>query len=871
MLACGERVGPYEVLSLLGSGGMGEVYRARDTRLGREVALKVLPAAFASDAGRLRRFEQEARAATALNHPNITTVYDVAPVGESHYIAMELVDGKTLRRILSSGALSIKKAVQIATQLADGLAKAHEAQIVHRDLKPENVMVSKDGFVKILDFGLAKLAAAAPIEPSAETVSTQDGTSPGTVVGTVGYMSPEQARGDPVAAAADQFSFGAIVYEMLTGNRAFAGGSNAEVLSTILRDEPPPIASLNPSVPAPLVWIVERCLSKAAEDRYDSTRDLAKDLKRVEERDLRDSSVTTPAVETAPQQTRRSVWALALSIMVAAALGLAYWPRRATAPLDPEFRRLTFRRGVVARALFAPHSNSILYTASWDGEPSRTFVTLPGTPSADRSLDAEVQTPMGFRDDGSQALVLLGTSWPRIAMRGTLAWWPVLGGKPRPILEESGWADWGERSRLLAVVREVEGERALEIRDADGRFLRTLFRTPGAVSFVRFSPDEREVAFIHHASITDNSGEVRTIGVDGSRSRSLTPRYGRCFGLDWNAARGEVWFTASGEGRSDTGLWAVKGDGAPRLLHVLPEPFVLESVSDTGDRSLLVSDLQRTGLVIRDRARPPIDFSWLSWTLVADISPDESSVLFFDVGATEATSGAWVRSRAGGDALSLGKLVPGRFSPDGRWIVGTRDDANGTSQLALVPVGSGSAVQLTHDASSSWFPSFADSATILFVRSAEGGNEVRRVATDGSGEISLGARQCSYPAASPRLDEFLCLGGPRDGTIFVYPMSGSAAGSEVIGRKLFEHPAGDRFCYARWSARGDRVFAVTSDRELLTLDARSGAMLSSELLPLPGAGTYATLFGAAVNGDGSLQAYSVASFASDLYQLTGIQ
>jgi len=277
-LSQGERLGPYEVLAPLGAGGMGEVYQARDTRLGREVAIKVLPEELFRDGGRLKRFEQEARSASALNHPNIITVHQIEQSGPILFIVMELVAGKTLRELLLPGPLSIKKALLIANQVADGLACAHEAGIVHRDLKPENLMVTKDDRVKILDFGLAKLTLAA-LENGSPTATTVMGvTEPGVVLGTVGYMSPEQASGLAVDYRSDQFSFGSILYEMTTGRRAFRKKTAAQTLGAIIQDEPEPIASLNQKAPAPLRWIVERCLSKDPNDRYASTRDLAREL-----------------------------------------------------------------------------------------------------------------------------------------------------------------------------------------------------------------------------------------------------------------------------------------------------------------------------------------------------------------------------------------------------------------------------------------------------------------------------------------------------------------------------------------------------------------------------------------------------------------
>src|SRR5712691_125916 len=283
VLSPGTRFGRYKIHSSVGAGGMGEVYRARDTRLGREVAIKVLSSQLSCDRDRLDRFEREARAASALNHPNIVTIYELGQVGSTHYIAMELVEGQTLRELLASGLIPMHKVIQIAAQIADGLAKAHEGGIVHRDLKPENLMLSQEVLVKILDFGLAKLGPLQGEDPSEMPTRDRCQTRPGEVLGTFGYMSPQQASGQPLDFRTDQFSFGLVLYEMVTGKRALQRSTEMETLLAILQEEPEPIGSLNPEVPAPLCWAVERCLAKEPEKRYASTRDLARELTAIRE------------------------------------------------------------------------------------------------------------------------------------------------------------------------------------------------------------------------------------------------------------------------------------------------------------------------------------------------------------------------------------------------------------------------------------------------------------------------------------------------------------------------------------------------------------------------------------------------------------
>jgi Tol biopolymer transport system component len=328
-LTSGTRLGPYEILSPLGAGGMGEVYRARDAKLAREVAIKVLPADVSEDRSRLARFEQEARAASALNHPNIVTIYEIGSVESVSYIAMELVQGKTLREVLAEGALPAKRLLALSAQIADGLARAHEAGIVHRDLKPDNVMITREGLVKILDFGLAKLAGSSGPEMS-QLPTIAEPTEPGLVLGTVGYMSPEQAIGRQVDFRSDQFSLGSILYEMATGRRAFSRGSAPETLAAIIREEPEPLPSLAPQLPTVLRWAIERCLAKEPEERYGSTRDLARDLSQ-----LRDH-ISQASWEASPARTSRRrgrlVVAWAASLVLVAALALLVGPRSLEEP-----------------------------------------------------------------------------------------------------------------------------------------------------------------------------------------------------------------------------------------------------------------------------------------------------------------------------------------------------------------------------------------------------------------------------------------------------------------------------------------------------------------------------------------------------------
>src|SRR5690348_3336242 len=342
MASVGTSLGPYEILGSIGAGGMGEVYRARDPRLGREVAIKILPSQFSADSERLRRFEQEARAAAALNHPNILAIYDLGQSNGSPYIVSELLEGESLRDRLRSGPLPLRKAVDYATQIALGLAAAHDKGIVHRDLKPENLFITKDGRAKILDFGLAKLTEHIS---DAETVVHSDGTTPGMVLGTVGYMSPEQVRGIATDHRSDIFTFGAILYEMLSGKRTFRGDTPADTMSAILKEDPPDLSETNRAISPAAERIVRHCLEKNPEERFQSARDIAFDLEAISS--VSSGPMTAPATSPASsRRRRRAIFAAVGTLGLIMASSLAWWLGAQTGRADfPNYRAITFRRG----------------------------------------------------------------------------------------------------------------------------------------------------------------------------------------------------------------------------------------------------------------------------------------------------------------------------------------------------------------------------------------------------------------------------------------------------------------------------------------------------------------------------------------------
>jgi len=680
------RLGPYEVVSALGAGGMGEVYRARDPRLKREVAIKVLPASFPSDPQRLHRFEQEANAAAALNHPNILAVYDIGQQDGSPYIVSELLDGATLRERLRSSPLPIRKAVDYGQQIARGLAAAHDKGIIHRDLKPENIFITDDGRVKILDFGLAKLTRSEGSEDQVLTQTVQ--SDPGTVLGTVGYMSPEQVRGKPADARSDLFSFGAILYEMLSGKRAFHGDSAAETMSAILKEEPPELTETNRSVPPALERIVRHCLEKNPAERFHSAHDIAFDLEMMSS-----VSSTTVAPVTAPRaKGRRPTMIAAFAVSAVVILSAGALLDRLTRPAAavPHYRQLTFRRGTVRAAKFAP-DGQILYSASWDGNPIELYATgsagRGGTSSGVQ--DADIQA---ISSTGELLLISNRRSLRFGAFVGTLARVPS-GAAPRPILEDVQNADWGPDGSSIAVSRFVGQRFRLEYPVG-----KVLYETAtGWITYPRVSPKGDLVAFFEHPYLGDDAGVVSVVDLKGNK-RTLTPQWTSERSLAWTPAGDEVWFTATTSGIA-LDLYGVSLSGKQRTILRVPGDLRLMDIG-RGSRVLITQGQRRTAVMVSTPGqKSERDLAIADWCQLSALSNDgEWALLEEEAEGTE--SGAYtiyLRKTDGSPPLRLGQGYYGvDLSRDRKWaLVMTQATPE---QLLMLPTGAGELRQITHDA-----------------------------------------------------------------------------------------------------------------------------------------------------------------------------
>ncbi|MGZ4813180.1 MAG: protein kinase domain-containing protein [Terriglobales bacterium] len=702
-IGVGSKLGPYEILSLAGAGGMGEVYRARDSRLDRTVAVKILPEDVAGDKDRLRRFDQEARAIAALNHPNILSIHDTGALDGTRYIVTELLEGETLRERLAGGPLPVRKAVEYALQICRGLAAAHEKGITHRDLKPENVYITRDGRVKILDFGLAKQETAAAAAATAMHSAPVD-TSPGTVVGTAGYMSPEQVRGRPVDQRTDIFAFGAVMYEMISGKRAFRGDTPADTMSAILKEEPPDLTETNRNLPPGLERIVRHCLEKNPEERFQSAHDIAFALDALT--GVSSASGAAAKLDFGPRLRLRTLAAV-VAVVLAVALIVAILLRPSPTP-PPQFRPITFRLGWMGDARFTPDGD-IVYSAAWDGGPQEIYVARQGSPG-DRALGIRDAAVLAVSSTGEMAIATNMTSlgWG-YARAGILALVPLTGGSPRPVLDNVEYADFSPDGKQMAVVRYSPQTGRWRLEYPVGK---VVYDTSGWLSHPRISPDGSKIAFLDHPPPQgDDRGDVALLDREGKK-RVLSSGWSSVQGVVWHGD--ELWFTGVRNGARRQ-LYAIGRDGKERALLSAPSNLLLEDINGKGEL-LAKAENQRHGVPgLGPGATKERELAWFDWSIVNDISADGKTVLLSEEGEAAGTNYlVYVRNTDGSPAVRLGEGSGLRISPDGKWVIAQLPGAG--QPLRLIPTGTGEArdishSKLEHDAPS-WFP---DGKRVLFV------------------------------------------------------------------------------------------------------------------------------------------------------------
>jgi Tol biopolymer transport system component len=856
-LASGSRLGPYEILAPIGAGGMGEVYRARDERLKRDVAIKVLPASYSQDADRLRRFEQEAQAAGGLNHPNITAVYDLGSHEGAPYIVTELLEGETLRARLAGGAIPVRKATDYSVQIAKGLAAAHEKGIIHRDLKPENLFLTNDGRVKILDFGLAKLTqpeGQAAQQTNLPTAAAA--TEPGVVMGTLGYMSPEQVKGKPADQRSDIFSFGAILYEMLSGQRAFHRDSAAETMSAILREEPPDLSATNKSVQPGLERIVRHCLEKNPEERFYSTRDVAFDLEALS--GLSGASAAT-AVVASPRG--RPSWMLLLGTALATALGcgaLAYVAvRKAGDRPPPSFRQLTYRRGQIFSARFAPDGQTVMYSAAWDGKPMEIFVGRPESPES-RPFGLVGAEVLSISKSGDMAVSLNRIVGAAFRRTGTLAQLSVAGGAaPRDILKEVEWADWGPDGKSLAIVRVVPGRMRIEF-----PLGKVLYETSSWVSHLRTSPDGDLVAFIDHPTPNDDGGSIAVVDRAGKK-RSLSQPFASAQGLGWSPDGAEVWFTATEVG-GNRALYSTTRSGKTRLRIRVPGNLTLQDVSREG-RLLVSRDTVRSEMMaLAPGESKERDLTWLDWSLPTAISADGKTVLFSETGeGGGAGYSVYVRKTDGSPAVRLGEGSSQDLSADGEWAMAIVHSAS-DPQLAAYPTGAGEPKVFSKEGISVFGASFLPDGKRFLFTGSEPGHGTRLYLRDFAGGKPRALTPEGYTGAGITAPDgkWTVVRGP-DRKRYLYPLSGGEP-TPIPGLEeedaLDQRSADGRFLYVHRNGEAPskeyRLEIATGRKELWRT-----------VMPADAAGV--SSLGAGPSPDGSAYIYGYVRTLSDLFLVEG--
>jgi eukaryotic-like serine/threonine-protein kinase len=722
-LSPGTKLGPYEIEASIGAGGMGEVYRAKDMRLDREVAVKVLPSSLTKDGDRLRRFEQEAKAVAALNHPNILGIHDIGEQDGSPYIVSELLEGASLRAELAQGRLSARKAVDYAVQMAQGLSAAHEKNIVHRDLKPENVFVTREGHVKILDFGLAKLApngggnGAEATDATMATMAAAQNvpTEAGTVMGTAGYMAPEQVRGATVDSRTDIFAYGAVLYEMVSGQRAFRRDTAAETMTAILKEDPPEFDEMTSPVSPALDRIVRRCLEKKPEQRFQSAKDLAFALEAISGTTTSSKAAAADVAAKEHEKERKkshrwlnyAVGALAGVVLA----GAVAWLMRPKPPEPPSFTRVLYDRARVAQARFAQDGKTVVYTGSLGGGVPDTYTIRDDYPeSISAGLNGAVLLAVSHTDQ----LAVLVRARPFIHREyfGTLATVSLGGGAPREILENVEEADWSPDGSEMAVITGNPRELTLQLEYPIGKVL--IPETGNWMSGMRISPDGKRVAYFRHPENDDDRGDVMVIDRDGKQT-TISSGWESLEGLAWAPSGNEVWFSGATSGEEYC-IRAATLSGKTRTMYCGTSPTMIQDALPNG-RSLVSSEDTRASMEFVEHGQTEgRDLSWLDNVYNPRLSRDGSIVSFTDQSSRGGSEySVYVRKTDGSPAVKIGG---GEFasdiSPDGKWVLLFRAD-DPQQRIQIVPVGPGQPKVLRWDGFvPNWGMWFSDGQRILF-------------------------------------------------------------------------------------------------------------------------------------------------------------
>ena len=838
----GKHIGPYLITGLIGRGGMGMVFKAQDTQLNRTVAIKALPADQFADSERKRRFLQEAKSASALNHPNIVTVHGITQAFGSDFLIMEYVAGKTLDELIPDKGLPLKQALKYAVEIADALAAAHAAGIVHRDIKPSNIIVNDQGRVKVLDFGLAKPVERAPDDAQA---APEKQTKSGLVFGTAAYMSPEQAEGKRADPRSDIFAFGALLYEMVTGRRAFSGRNTITILAAVLNQEPPPVHTVTANVPSELEWIITRCLKKDPDRRIQHAAEV-----KLAIQDVLDAPSSAPLPLAAKP---RRIWLAPALIALAIGLAPSIWfGLRILRPEPVTYERLSYRLGDVLMARFAPGGN-VIYAAAWDGALPAIFSVRPGNREA---RDLGVQGSILSISPSGEMAVLLGARGS--SSYGTLAQVSAGGGAPREILENVLSADWDPAGESLAVVRTVEGRHRVEYPIGTVLYETRSLRPPLPVRVSRSGL----LAFFDFGEAGDYS--LNIVGPRQPR-RILSKGWRIIGGMDWSPDGKEIWFSASHTG-NDSAVYAVDLSGKERVLTQMAGWVIVHDVSDDG-RMLLSTADSRIGIrCLGAAANEERDLAWLDASSVYDITNDGKTILFAELSYGEGRNVAiYLRHTDGSSAVKLGYGYRPSLSPDGKWVACLRRES-GAARILLLPTGPGEAKVFSDDGiqpeTVAWFPD----GKRLLVNGNEAGKPPRSYVRPITGAPATPVTALGVRASKVSPDARF-VGVLKQNKVIVHSLENGTDSA------LGEVSPGDALI--RWSADGRYLFIQHNDAEnrsaqILRMDAHTGRKELWREIKAPA--KIAFFFGlAALSADGKFYAFSYQRDLETLYLVKGLK